>query len=488
MSSPERVYTGTECREIDRIAIDELGISGLRLMYRAARFAMDALLRRWPNPECVSVVCGSGNNAADGYLLAGALHTRQIPVHVVQMGDISQLGNDAKKALDSIELQGIAISTELAFHGNVIVDALLGTGVRGAVRPAFMDAIEHINASGLPVLALDLPSGIEPDTGGLLIEGPVRASVTTCFVGRKVALLTGRARNFAGEVETSSLEIPESAFAQVTGLSVLPAIEADRALPARTPSSHKRNFGHVLVIGGNQGMGGAALLAGEACLRTGAGLVSVVTHTSHASSFLTRRPELMVHGTADGCIDASLLEKADVVAVGPGLGRDAWAQQALQEALASGKPLIVDADALNLLADAPQPLSAGSIVTPHPGEAARLLKIATSAIENDRIDAVKRLTDTTHTVGVLKGAGSLVANDGVMYGICDIAEPALSTAGSGDVLTGVIAATYAQLGDPLRATALGVYLHATAGQRARALSHGRSVIAGDLIKVLRPWG
>ena len=333
-----------------------------------------------------------------------------------------------------------------------------------------------------------MPSGVNADTGGFLIEEPVRADLTTCFVGRKLALVTGKACNVAGEVVTSKLEIPSEAFTRVNGLRVLPTSGAQRVLPARRPSSHKRHFGHVLIVGGNRGMGGAVLLAGEACLRTGAGLVSVVTHADHAGNLLARRPELMVQGTATGEFDRSIVERADVIAIGPGLGVDDWAHQLLENVYSSGKPLIVDADALNLHATGSYVLPPGSVVTPHPGEAARLLNTTTVAIEDDRVGAAERLTSQLHVVGVLKGAGSLVANDGEIYAICDIAEPALSTAGSGDVLTGIIAATYAQLGEPLRATSLGVYLHASAGQRARLNSDGRGVIAGDLIDSLRPWG
>lgn len=488
MGSLERVFTGTECREIDRIAVEELGISGYRLMYRAALFAMAELLERWSQPKSVSIVCGSGNNAGDGYLLAGALHSRQIPVQIVQVGDATRMKGDAKQAFESITKLGLEFSREQDLSGEVVVDALLGTGARGKVRPAFADAIGRINASDKPVLALDLPSGVDADTGGFLIEEPVKADVTTCFVGRKLALLTGKARNVAGDVVTSALEIPLEAFQPVTGLPVLPTNESERALPERRPSSHKRHFGHVLIVGGNRGMGGAVLLAGEACLRTGAGLVSVVTHPDHAGNLLSRRPELMVRGSVDGEIDPSLLDRADVIAIGPGLGVDEWARQLLENVYASNKPLIVDADALNLHANGTYVLPRKSVVTPHPGEAARLLNTSTTVIENDRLGTIKQLTAQLHAVGVLKGAGSLVGDDGETYAICDIAEPALSTAGSGDVLTGIIAATYAQLGEPLCATALGVYLHASAGQRARSHSDGRGVIAGDLIDSLRPWG
>ena len=457
-------------------------------MYRAASFAMAELLKRWPAPKSVSIVCGSGNNAGDGYLLAGALHSRQIPVQIVQVGDLSRLRGDAKQALDSVRNLGMEFSRDETITGEVIVDALLGTGARGEVRPAFATAIERINEVSNPVLALDLPSGVDADSGGFLIDEPVCADLTTCFVGRKLALISGKACNVAGEIVTSSLEIPSSVFDRVRGLPVLPTAEGERVLPKRQPSSHKRNFGHVLIVGGNRGMGGAALLAGEACLRTGAGLVSIVTHPDHAGNLLSRRPELMVRSSSDGEIDPSLIAQADVIAIGPGLGVDAWAQKLLESVYTSNKPLVVDADALNLQAKSSSTLPPRSIVTPHPGEAARLLDTTTSMIEHDRVAAVKQLTAQLHTVGVLKGAGSLLAENGDVHAICDIAEPALSTAGSGDVLTGIIAAAYGQLNEPLRATALGVYLHASAGQRAQSLADGRGVIAGDLIDAIRPWG
>ncbi|MYD43151.1 MAG: NAD(P)H-hydrate dehydratase [Gammaproteobacteria bacterium] len=488
MATLERVYTGTECREIDRVAIEEYGIESFRLMHRAAHFAKIELLNRWSNPNSVTIVCGAGNNAGDGYLLAEGLHARGVAVQIMQIGALDRLQGDAQRAFKAIEKLDLEFSSNSGMHGEIIVDALLGTGVRGAIRPNFVDAIDRINASSRPILALDLPSGIDADTGGFLTAEPVRATLTTCFVGRKFALVTGSARNVAGEVASSDLDIPEQAFECVAGTRVIPTSADECRLPSRPPNSHKGHFGHVLIVGGNRGMGGAALLAGEACLRTGAGLVSVVTHSDHAPALLAARPELMIRGSADGLVDESLLNRADVIAVGPGLGRDAWAQQALKSVVAKQMPLVVDADALHWLADSKHQLPKNSIVTPHPGEAAHLLNVATSSIENDRASAIKNITQQFACVGVLKGAGSLIANHGELYGVCDIAEPTLSTAGSGDVLTGVIAACLAQLKKSLTATALGVHLHATAGCRARETGGGRGVIAGDFISALRPWG
>lgn len=487
MGSLERVYTGTECREIDRIAIEELGIPGLRLMQRAARFTMTEMLSRWPTPKSVSIVCGGGNNASDGYLLGCALQDRRIPVQIHQIGDVLRLQGDAKIAFDTATDLGLSISQHCDLGGEIVVDALLGTGVRGEVRANYAEAIAAINASGKPIVALDLPSGIDADTGGFLTESPVKADLTTCFVGRKLALLTGRARNVAGEVVSSSLQIPHTAFQRHAGLKVLPTCEAERRLPPREPSSHKGNFGHVLIVGGDVGMAGAVLLAGEASFRAGAGLVSVLTNPVHVLNVATYRPELMVHSTTDGGIDQELLDKVNVVAVGPGLGRGEWARGVLKNVLACEKPLIVDADALNLLELDNGALPPNSIVSPHPGEAARLLDTTTAEVEQNRPAAVKAITALTQGVGVLKGAGSLIANNGELQALCDIAEPALSTAGSGDVLTGVIAGVYAQLEDSLLAASLGVYLHAQAGQRAWRNSDGRAVMASEIADSLRPW-
>lgn len=483
-----RVYTGSECRQIDQIAIDEFGISSFRLMYRAAMFAMSELLSRWPNPSLVSIVCGSGNNAGDGYLLAASLQSKNIAVQLIQVGDATRLKGDAKRAFEQVRALGIEPSPTELPKGEVVVDALLGTGVQGDVRPRYAEMIERINAAGKSVVSLDLPSGIHPDTGGLLVEEPVRARLTTCFVAPKVSLLTGRARSFAGEIVSSTLDIPEAAYAKIPGAAVLPTNEAERVFASRELAGHKRDFGHVLVVAGNAGMGGAGLLAASASLRASAGLVSVSTHPEHAAAYLTSRPELMVSASSDGHVESEKIDRADVIVVGPGLGRDAWAERAFTDVLASGKPLVVDADALNRLADDGLELPQGSVITPHPGEAARILKSTTQEIESDRIGAAKALSARLNAVAVLKGAGTLIAENDRLHGICDVAEPALGTAGSGDVLAGIIGAALAQNPDSVTAAALGVHLHAEAGLRVRNESGGKAVVAMDLIEALRPWG
>ena len=483
------VYTGSECRAIDQYAIEVLGIPGIQLMRRAARFAMNELLRRWPETQRISIICGSGNNAGDGYLLAVELKNRQLDVEVVQIADPTRLTGDALRSYQLLVENSIEITRRPRISGDVVVDALLGTGVKGTVRADYVDAMEMINQSGKPVLSLDLPSGIDADTGALLTENPVQAKLTTCFVGRKLALLTGSARNYAGEITWSSLGIPYEAFTRVEGLQVLPRGESEAQLPQRLPASHKGNSGHVLIVAGNSGMGGAALLAGEACLRSGAGLVSMLTHQDHASNVLTRRPELMVHGSPSGNIDPDLLERVDAVAIGPGLGQDAWARNLLGKVLQRGPELLViDADGLNGLKKWPMSVSSKSVLTPHPGEAATLLGCTTQEVESNRLQAANDISKQFGATVILKGAGSLVSYQGKPIGINDVAEPALSTAGSGDVLTGIVAAMLAQVQDPVQAATLGTYLHSQAGLLARRAKQGRAVIATDLIDAIRPWG
>ena len=457
-------------------------------MRRAARFAQSCLLERWPHTQSVSIVCGSGNNAGDGYLLAIELKNRQIEVQVIQKGDSKRLSGDALIAYKSLIDNGIEVSTASELVGDVVVDALLGTGTQGAIKPAYEEAIKQINESHKPVLALDLPSGINADTGALLCEIPVKADLTTCFVGRKIGLLTGIARNFAGDIKSSTLDIPDRAFEQAGGMELLPRSLTESRLPERDPASHKRSFGSITVIAGNSGMGGAALLTAEACLRTGAGLVSVITHSHHAVQLLASRPELIVQ-PHNGDISEESIARAEVVALGPGLGQDEWSQGLFKSVLdQSPAALVLDADGLNLLQDSKTTLPANAILTPHPGEAARLLNSSTQDIEFDRLTAVKEISREYGATTLLKGAGTLVANQGDLVGVFDVSEPALSTAGSGDVLTGIVAACLAQVKDPVLATITGVHLHAEAGRLARQERGGGAVIASDVITALRPWG
>ena len=487
MRQPTRnVFTASDVRAFDRRAIDEFSIPGIRLMHRAGRAAFDVLRSRWPDARAVSIVCGTGNNAGDGYVVAGCARDAGFDVQLVQVGDPERLAGEAADARGFAEtrLGGRIEQTVDGWNirGDVAVDALLGTGARGAIRTPYQAAIDRMNGAGVPILALDLPTGVDAETGGLLTAHPVQASVTVTFVAAKLGLVTGDAVDFVGELVVDDLDVPDGVYDR-PGVRILDG--AGLARLARRPGAHKGDFGRVLIVGGETDMGGAVILAGEAALRTGAGLVTIATRSVNRAAVLARRPELMVRGVDDADDIADLVGRASAIAVGPGLGRGDWGARLLGSVADAGKPLVVDADGLNLVADTGLGLPPSTIITPHPGEAGRLLGESTATIQSNRPQAAARLTRGTPLgiTAVLKGAGTLVAQEGAVESVCLAGNPGMATAGSGDVLTGIIAALLARGMESLAAAELGVWLHARAGDEARA--GGGSLIAGDLIEALR---
>lgn len=476
MRGRDRVYTAAEVRELDRTAIEDRGIPGIALMKRAGRAVFDEVRRRWPTGRSLTVVCGSGNNAGDGYIVAGLAEEAGLETALRQVGDPEKLRGDAARARDWALSVGVVTSPfedGCVLAGDVVVDALLGTGVTGAVRPDHAAAIECINSCGHPVVAVDLPSGISADTGAVLGKA-VRATATVTFIGRKLGLFTGEGVDHAGEVVFDTLGVPEDIYAAASGLRVLSPPEPRN----RSRSAHKNQFGHVLLIGGDHGMGGAPLLAAEAAFRTGAGLVSMLTRPEHCTGVLARRPEVMVRGVSEGDQVEEMFAACTVIGVGPGLGRGAWGRTLLTRALVAGKPLVIDADGLNLVAEDGVELPAASVMTPHPGEASRLLG---EERVTDRPAAARVLSERFGNVVVLKGAGTLVAEAGELRGLCIDGNPWLATAGSGDVLTGVVAGLAAQGFGLAEAAETGVCLHARAGDAARQRLAPQPLVAMDIV-------
>ncbi len=481
-----QLYTAAQTRELDRIAIEEMGIPGIRLMGRAGKAAFEILLEEWSNAAMVHVFCGTGNNGGDGFIVAELAAARAIPVRVYQLGDPGKISGDALLARQRAQQAGVVIEPwreEMDLNAGVIVDALLGTGLSGQVRPEYRAAIEAINASDLPVLALDIPSGLDSD-GGAVLGTAVRADRTTTFIGFKQGLLTGAGPEHCGILNYTDLEVPLETFAQVESHAALLSFEdLLQALPARPRDAHKGHFGSVLVLGGDHGMGGAALMAAEAAGRCGAGLVSAGTRAEHLAAFISRRPEIMCHAVSGGQDVLALIDKASVIVVGPGLGQSPWAEQLLNAAAESGVPLVVDADALNLLADGgviAQRCRDNWVLTPHPGEAARLLQTDTAAIQADRFGAVRELQQRYGGVVLLKGAGSLIAEAGGQVWVSNYGTPGMASGGMGDVLSGVVAGLMTQGLSMTQATCLGVCLHGRAGEIA---SEGgeRGLLATDLM-------
>ena len=315
----------------------------------------------------------------------------------------------------------------------------------------------------------------------------MRATLTIAFVGLKPGFLLGRGAEFVGRLACDDLDVPAAAFGAAPGvLRRITEVELRRALPRRARTAHKGDNGRVLVIAGGPGMAGAARLAGEAALRSGAGLVTLATSPVHAAYLAAARPELIAIGIEEAAALAPLIEAADVVAVGPGLGQGAWSQSLVDAAFASSKPLIVDADALNLLARQPRTRNAWCL-TPHPGEAARLLGLDIAAVQADRLGAVRALAARFGAIAVLKGAGTLIASASQAPYLCERGNPGMAVAGMGDVLTGIIAAVAAQQPDPASslalAAAVGVLVHASAGDLI-ARQGERGLLASDLIAQL----
>lgn len=482
---PLELYTAAQLRALDRHAIEIGGIPSLTLMNRAGAAALRVLRSAWPAARRIVVICGGGNNGGDGYVLARLARAEGLHVTAAAVGEPARLRGEARSAYEECHAAGVPIAQfhpETLRGAEVIVDALFGIGLDRPLDAASCALIGEINASHVAVLAVDVPSGLHADTG-MVMGAAVQATRTVSFIGLKVGCFIGAGPDVTGTLEFASLDVP--APPEELRRAAAERIDAGlitRLLPPRRRTAHKGDFGHVLIVGGGAGMAGAAHLCAEACLRSGAGLVTVATRATHAAAMSAARPELMCHGVEEAPAVRALIERATVVAIGPGLGRDAWARTLFDAVLDCERPLVVDADALNLLAERPRKRD-DWILTPHPGEAARLLACETAVVQGDRLASIAQLTQRYAGVVVLKGAGTLIGVDGEIPALCDRGNPGMATAGMGDVLTGTIAALRAQLGNPRDAARAAVMAHALAADAA-AQNGERGLIASDVISRL----
>jgi ADP-dependent NAD(P)H-hydrate dehydratase / NAD(P)H-hydrate epimerase len=485
---PGLVYSTAAIRAADRYAIEVLGVPGYTLMTRAGEAALGALRGQWPLARRLLVLAGTGNNGGDGYVVARFARAAGLEAMVAAPAGLPPAGDAARAADDWRAAGGTVLpwTAPLLERADIVVDALLGTGLARPVAAPLAEVITAINASGRPVLALDVPSGLDTDTGQ--VRGvAVRATLTVTFVGLKPGFFLGSGPEHVGRLVCDDLDVGPAAFAGCApALRRIAESDLRALLPRRARTAHKGVNGRVLVVGGGPGMAGAVRLAGEAALRAGAGLVTIATWPAHAAALAAGRPELICLPAESPADIAAALAAADVVAVGPGLGRTAWAAGLLAAVLAAGKPLVVDADALNAVAARPS-RNAHWCLTPHPGEAARLLGLDPSRVQADRLAAVRSLAARYGGVAVLKGAGTLVAEGDAVPWVCERGNPGMAAAGMGDVLTGVIAAIAAQQADPRAAlgaaAAVGVLVHAQAGDLA-ARGGERGILASDLIAQL----
>lgn len=458
-------------------------------MRRAGQAAWRESLAHWPQAQRLVVVCGPGNNGGDALVLARHAHQSGRRVVAVSLSHEPPQAALARRAWDEyVALGGMVV----AFKGDLpdtdlVVDGLLGIGLARAPEGVFAEMIRAINEHAAPVLCLDVPSGVDANRGAVAGVA-VTATRTLEFIVPKAGLRTGAAVDHTGALALADLALPATVFVGIT--PVAEAVSADHLAqwqPPRRRDSHKGDHGRVLCVGGDHGFGGAILLTAQAALRSGAGLVDVATREAHISALLVRLPEAMGHALddeglqlADGHMDA-----VAVIAVGPGLGRSDAACAWLARVLDSGKPLVLDADALNLLARAPQPLSADAVMTPHPGEAARLLGVDPARVQHDRYAAALALCEDHGCVVVLKGAGTVVAAPGRLPRVITAGNPGMAVGGMGDVLTGVVAATRAQGHAAFEAATLGALLHSAAGDAAAADGGERGLLPSDLMPWLR---
>jgi hydroxyethylthiazole kinase-like uncharacterized protein yjeF len=505
-------------RASDRWAIEQQGVPALDLMERAGAGVARAVEHIAPDGP-VTVVCGKGNNGGDGLVTARLLREAARDVTVVCIAPAGELSPDAREnlerlpgeppvMLDSLSrsapealAQRAARTQEGSAAGPAgpaaIVDALLGTGFEGAPRGPAADAIEAINANGAPVVSVDVPSGVDASTG--TVSGvAVRAAATVTFHAPKPGLWINPGKSHAGEIETLDIGIPRGAPAAETAVGLIkPSILGEA--PLRQPGSTKFTSGHVLVAGGSRDLSGAPRMAAHASMRTGAGYVTACVPASLQAIIATAAPpELMTRGLPDdegallGDGAGAVLELAargGALVLGPGLGRSEGAGEFARELARSAElPLVLDADGLGAYAGRAGELAArraATVLTPHAGELARLLEIEYEEVDRERLRHVRAVSEQTHAVVVLKGDDSLIAEPGGQVAVSPGGSPALATAGTGDVLSGVIAAFLAQGMDAFAAAAAGVWLHVLAGREAaRRQGAPEGVIAGDVIAAL----
>jgi len=494
---PRNLYRAAQVKELDRLAIESSGLSGVELMERAGLAAFEVLQHCWPQARNITVICGPGNNGGDGFVVARLAAAAGMAVEVVLATDAERLSGAAAQAFATMMDAGLSCtesSLKAVGHdkqADVIVDALFGTGLERPLEGDIAAMISALNASQIPVLAIDIPSGVHADNGQVLGQA-VRATATVSFIGLKQGLVTGQGPACCGQLYFDDLQVPEAVYSQVPVAArcidyASTIATTGSPFAPRSPSAHKGDFGHVLVVGGDLGMGGAARMAAEAAARVGAGLVSVATRVEHAGAIFSSRPELMVHGIDSLASLTPLLERASVIAIGPGLGQGDWGRtgftRILDKLTTSALPLVIDADGLNLLALEPAHYDHW-VLTPHPGEAARLLGISSAEVQADRFAAARVIQQRYGGVCILKGAGTLVQSVDDDCRVCSDGNPGMASGGMGDVLTGVIAGLLAQGFEPEQAAAMAVCIHAHAADIA-AREGERGMLASDLMPVVR---
>lgn len=470
------LYTIANIRAIEQRAIEQ-GLSEYQLMQRAGKAALKVLLHYYPKSSSLDIVCGKGNNGGDGYVLARLAAEKGLQVNIYSLAELNELAptaqNEAKACITAQnKIKKINIqpyNDTVVFKSDVIIDAILGTGAKTILKESLIQkAIHSINKSKRPILAIDVPSGLNVDEGSTFGE-TICANVTVTFIGIKRGMLTGVAPNYCGKLVCDDLNLPIAYDNLEPSTST---ILINHPLPPRKPADHKGLYGHVLVIGGDRGMGGAVCLAAEAALRTGAGLVTAITHPEHVQVLLTRCPEIMCQGVTES-MDFNfsllpLLKKATVCVIGPGMTDSDWSNSLLNWLLTqTSLPVVLDAGALGWLVKNKFRAHKNWVLTPHPGEAGNLLGISSEEIQKARFTNIKALEKKWGGIIVLKGSGTLIFDtSNTPIQVCEYHSSTMATAGMGDVLSGIIGSLIAQGCSSFHAACQGVWLHAKAGELA----------------------
>jgi NAD(P)H-hydrate epimerase len=506
-----RILTAAQMREADRYTIDEIGIPSLVLMENAGRQVVAAIEQTYESKldGRVAVLCGRGNNGGDGFVVARTLLQHGIETSVFVIGALSDVRGDARINLDILGRLGITVvevadeqSWELHFSEisqcALIVDAIFGTGLKSAVAGMMETVIADVNASEIPIVSVDLPSGLSADTSHL-IGDCIDASLTVTLAAPKLSLVLPPGEAYAGDVVIADIGIPYEVLEGLEGphIELLTPDQLRSAVGPRAADSHKGDFGRLTIVAGSIGKTGAAHLAAMGALRSGAGLVTVATPRCCLPIVAASSPVFMtleLPDDASGTVAADAVEKVleqahDVIACGPGLGRSAPVAQFVHELLDRvSVPLVLDADALTVLADDPARLTGREerdvIITPHPGEMARLVGKSIADVQANRIEVATEFATSHSVYVVLKGHRTVIATpEGHVY-INPTGNPGMATGGTGDILTGMIAAWLAQLLDAEAACRLAVFLHGSAGDLAE-INHGQAgMIASDLLEYL----
>jgi hydroxyethylthiazole kinase-like uncharacterized protein yjeF len=502
-----RILTAEQMREADRRTIQDIGIPSLVLMENAGRqtvAAMESIFQDLAERR-IAILSGKGNNGGDGFVVARTLYQRGIDLSVFLVGQVAEVKGDARINLEILGRLGITVveiadegawelhSSEISEH-SLIVDALFGTGLRSALTGIYETIIADVNGSGIPVVAIDLPSGMSADTPDL-IGDCIEAAMTVTLGAPKLPLVLPPAEEKAGEVVIADIGIPADIIETLEGqrVELMTRDQMRTLINPRASDAHKGDFGRVLIVAGSRGKTGAAVLAAHGALRSGAGLVTVATPRSCVPIVAAHTPEYMTEAldeTIDGTIDFAAADyvlalDADVLAVGPGLGRGEGVTTFMRELLEKSEvPLVLDADALNAFVDEPAALVGREgrdlIITPHPGEMARLVGGTVDDVQADRMGIARDFASRHRVYVVLKGYRSLIATpDGKIF-INPTGSPGMATGGTGDVLAGMLAAWLAQLLDAEAACRLATYLHGAAGELADADEGEVSMTAMDL--------